>query len=151
MMSIVLDKMISSVKASHEVLREIRDKTGRGMIGYFHPVVPEELIYAAGLHPVRFIPNFKDSITIGNSYLQTYLCSYLRADFDQAISGKHSHLDGVIIPRSCEAVTFSYQTWKRHNPYEFIDYLNVPWKKSDNTIGFFTKELGRVKKNLEKF
>ena len=150
-MSAVLEKMISSVKASHEVLQEIREKTGRRMIGYFHPVVPEELIYAAGLHPVRFIPNFEDPITIGNSYLQTYLCSYLRADFDQAISGKKPHLDGVIIPRSCEAVTFSYQTWKKHNPYEFIDYLNIPWKKSENTIGFFTQELGRVKKNLEKF
>jgi len=143
--------MINSVRDAQDVLREIKDRTGRRMIGYFHPVVPEELIYAAGLHPVRFIPNFKDSITIGNSYLQTYLCSYLRADFDQAISGKKPHLDGIIIPRSCEAVTFSYQTWKKHNPYEFIDYLNIPWKKSENTIGFFTQELGRVKKNLERF
>ncbi len=146
-----LEKMIRSVKASHEVLQEVREKTGRRMIGYFHPVVPEELIYAAGCQPVRLIPNFEDSITVGNSHLQTYLCSYLRADFDQAMSGKCPYLDGVIIPRSCEAVTFSYQIWKRHNPFEFIDYLNIPWKKSDNTIGFFTKELGRVKKNLEAF
>jgi benzoyl-CoA reductase subunit C len=121
------------------------------MIGYFHPVVPEELMYAGGLHPVRFLPNFRDTITKGNSHLQTYLCSYLRADFDQAIRGKNSHLDGVIIPRSCEAVTFSYQIWKRNNPYEFIDYLNVPWKKSENTIRFFARELDRIKQNLEVF
>ena len=120
-------------------------------MGYFHPVVPEELIYAAGFQPVRLFPNLEDSITLGNSYLQSYICSYLRADLDQALKGKHVHLDGLIIPRSCEAVTFSYQTWKRHNPYDFIDYLNVPWKKSDNTISFFTKELGRLKQNLEAF
>jgi benzoyl-CoA reductase subunit C len=143
--------MISSVMAPRETLQGIKDETGRKMIGYFHPVVPEELMYAGGLHPVRFVPNFEDSITKGNSYLQTYLCSYLRADFDQAIRGKLPYLDGVIIPRSCEAVTFSYQTWKKHNLYGFIDYLNVPWKKSDNTIGFFTKELARVRKNLEAF
>jgi len=151
MMLAALDRLIRSVRDSREVLQEIREKTGRRMIGYFHPVVPEELLYAAGFHPVRLIPNFKDSVTAGNAHLQTYLCSYLRADFDQAISGKHPYLDGVIIPRSCEAVTFSYQIWKKNNPFRFIDYLNIPWKKSDNTIGFFTKELGRVRKNLEAF
>jgi len=150
-MSTTLEKMINSLKNSQDVLRASKAKTGRRMIGYFHPVVPEELIYAAGFQPVRLFPNFEDSITLGNSYLQTYICSYLRADLDQALKGKHAHLAGVIIPRSCEAVTFSYQTWKRHNPYDFIDYLNVPWKKSDNTISFFTKELGRVKQNLEAF
>ena len=150
-MPTALDKMINSVKNAQDVLREIKAKTGRRMIGYFHPVVPEELIYAAGFQPVRLFPNFEDSITVGNSYLQTYICSYLRADFDQALKGIRSYLDGVIMPRSCEAVTFSYQTWKRHNPYAFIDYLNVPWKRSDNTIVFFTKELERVKQNLEAF
>lgn len=146
-----LDKMVNSAGNAQKVLQEIKNKTGRRMIGYFHPVIPAELIYAAGLHPVRLFPNFEDSITVGNSYLQTYICSYLRADWDQIIRGKHSHLDGAIIPRSCEAVTFLYQTWKRHNPYPFIDYINVPWKRSDNAISFFAKELGRVKKNLEKF
>jgi len=121
------------------------------MIGVFHPVVPEELIYAAGLHPVRMSPYSDDSITLGDSYLQIYICSYLRAEWDQIIKGKYSFLDGAIIPRSCEAVTFLYQTFKRHNPYPFIDYVNTPWKKSDNTISFFAKELGRIKKNLETF
>ncbi|MGD9031868.1 MAG: 2-hydroxyacyl-CoA dehydratase family protein [Desulfobacteraceae bacterium] len=146
-----LDKMSSSVHNASEVLREIKSKTGRKMIGVFHPVVPEELIYAAGLHPVRISPYYEDSITVGDSYLQIYLCSILRADWDQIIKGKYSFLDGAIIPRSCEAITFLYQTWKRHNPYPFIDYINVPWKRSDNAISFFAKELGRVKKNLEAF
>jgi len=121
------------------------------MIGFFHPVVPEELIYAAGLRPVRLFPYFDDLITKGDAYLQTYLCSYLRADWDQTIRGRYPYLDGVVIPRSCEAVTFLYQTWKRHNPYQFIDYINVPWKRSGNAIGFFAEELGRVKKDLEQF
>jgi hypothetical protein len=73
MMPTALDKMINSVKSAQEVLRQIKAKTGRRMIGYFHPVVPEELIYAAGFQPVRLFPNFEDSITVGNSYLQTYI------------------------------------------------------------------------------
>lgn len=146
-----LERMSRSVRNASAVLEEIKSKTGRKMIGVFHPVVPEELLYAAGLHPVRISPYLDDSISVGDSYLQIYLCSYLRAEWDQIIKGKYPFLDGAIIPRSCEAVTFLYQTFKRHNPYPFIDYINAPWKRSDNTISFFAKELGRIKKNLEAF
>lgn len=146
-----LEQMSSSVRNAPAVLQEIRNKTGRKMIGFFHPVVPAELIYAAGLHPVRLFPYFNELITAGDSYLQTYLCSYLRANWDQILKGKYPYLDGAIIPRSCEAVTFLYQTWKRHNPYQFIDYINVPWKGSGNAISFFARELGRVKQDLEQF
>jgi benzoyl-CoA reductase subunit C len=127
------------------------DRMSHSVRNAFHPVVPGELIYAAGLHPVRISPYFDDSITLADSYLQIYICSYLRAEWDQIIRGKCSFFDGAIIPRSCEAVTFLYQTFQRHNPYPFIDYINVPWKRSDNTINFFAKELGRIKQNLEAF
>ena len=146
-----LDRMSSSVRNPPSVLEKIKSKTGRRIIGVFHPVVPEELIYAAGLHPVRIYPYFDDSITLADSYLQTYICSYLRAEWDQIAKGKYSFLDGAIIPRSCEAVTFLYQTFKRHNPYPFIDYINPPWKGSENAVSFFADELGRMKKNLEQY
>jgi benzoyl-CoA reductase subunit C len=150
-MSNILEHMARVTQDASMVLSQTREETGRKMIGIFHPVVPEELIYAAGLRPVRLFPYVDDSITAGDAHLQTYLCSNLRAVWDQVIKGKYPYLDGVIIPRSCEAVTFLYQTWKRHNPYPFIDYINVPWKRSENTIDFFAQELGRVKKDLEGF
>ncbi|MFH1240857.1 MAG: 2-hydroxyacyl-CoA dehydratase family protein [Pseudomonadota bacterium] len=143
--------MVYSVRYAPAVLEEIRGRTARKMIGFFHPVVPLELIYAAGLHPVQINPYFDESITAADSHLQSYICSYLRASWDQIVKGKYPYLDGAIIPRSCEAVTFLYQTWKRHNPFRFVDYLNVPWKISTNTIWFFTKELQRLKKDLEIF
>ena len=150
-MSNILEHMAKVIQDTSLVLSKTREETGRKMIGIFHPVVPEELIYAAGLRPVRLFPYVDDSITDGDAHLQTYLCSNLRAVWDQVIKGKYPYLDGAIIPRSCEAVTFLYQTWKRHNPYPFIDYINVPWKRSKNAIDFFAKELGRVKKDLEGF
>ena len=150
-MSNILEHMAKVIQDASLVLSKTREETGRKMIGIFHPVVPEELIYAAGLRPVRLFPYVDDSITDGDAHLQTYLCSNLRAVWDQVIKGKYPYLDGAIIPRSCEAVTFLYQTWKRHNPYPFIDYINVPWKRSKNAIDFFAKELGRVKKDLEGF
>ncbi|MDD5171064.1 MAG: 2-hydroxyacyl-CoA dehydratase family protein [Syntrophales bacterium] len=150
-MSNILEHMARVIRDASMVLLRTREKTGGKMIGIFHPVVPEELIYAAGLRPVRLFPYLDDPITMGDAHLQTYLCSNVRAVWDQVIKGKYPYLDGVIIPRSCEAVTFLYQTWKRHNPYPFIDYINMPWKRSENAIDFFAKELGRIKNDLEGF
>ncbi len=146
-----LKKMAEVVQNAPSVLKDIKAETSKQMIGYFHPVFPAEILYAAGLHPVQLYPGLQEPITLADDHLQLYLCAYLRAEWDQILKGKHAYLDGAIIPRSCEAVTFLYQTWKRHNPFDFIDYLNIPWKKSDNTIRFFTKELQRVKNNLESF
>ena len=147
----ILDKMAHVVQDAPSVLREIKDRNKRKMIGYFFPVFPEEILYAAGIHPVQLYPGLQEPITLADDHLQLYLCAYLRAQWDQILKGKHAYLDGAVIPRSCEAVTFLYQTWKRHNPFDFIDYVNIPWKKSANTLNFFTRELERVKNNLESF
>lgn len=146
-----LKKMAEAVQKAPAVLQDIKNQNKKKMIGYFFPVFPAEIIYAAGLHPVQLYPGLQEPITLADDHLQLYLCAYLRAQWDQILKGKHDYLDGTIIPRSCEAVTFLYQTWKRHNPFDFVDYVNIPWKKSANTIRFFTKELQRVKNNLEAF
>ena len=146
-----LKKMAETVQNAPSVLQDIKARYQKKMIGYFFPVFPQEILYAAGLHPIQLYPGLQEPITLADDHLQTYLCAYLRAQWDQILKGKHDYLDGAIIPRSCEAVTFLYQTWKRHNPFDFIDYLNIPWKKSANTHWFFTKELQRLKNNLETF
>ena len=143
--------MADNVRNGPAVLARIKAGTSKKMVGYFFPVFPEELIYAAGLHPVQIYPLLREMITDADAHLQSYLCSYVRATWDQVLKGKASYLDGIIIPRSCEAVTFLYQTWKRNHPLPFTEYINVPWKKSENTILFFTKELERVRNHLETF
>ncbi|MCP4575424.1 MAG: 2-hydroxyacyl-CoA dehydratase [Deltaproteobacteria bacterium] len=143
--------MAEAVQNAPSVLQNIKNRNKKKIIGYFFPVFPQEILYAAGLHPVQLYPGLQEPITLADDHLQTYLCAYLRAQWDQILKGKHAYLDGAIIPRSCEAVTFLYQTWKRHNPFDFIDYLNIPWKINANTHWFFTKELQRIKKNLETY
>jgi len=151
-MSSALEQMTSSGSNAPEVIQGIKTETGKRVMGYFHPIVPEELIYAAGFHPARLYRwYFEEPITVGDSYIQTFLCSYVRSLWDQVLKGKYPYLSGAIIPRACEAVTFLYQTWKRHKPTPFVDYINVPWKRTENAVGFFAQELGRVGKDLGKF
>ena len=52
----ILDKMAHAVQKAPSVLQEIKDRNKRKMIGYFFPVFPEEILYAAGIHPVQLYP-----------------------------------------------------------------------------------------------
>ena len=149
MKSSALEQMNHASSNAAAILQELKAKSARKMLGIFHPIVPEEIVYAAGFHPTKLLPHFNEPITSADAYFQTFVCSNVRSIFDQALKGKYPYLDGVIIPTSCEAVTYAYQTWKRHNPYPFITSIVTPLEKTENTIDFFAKELGRLKGNLE--
>ncbi|MDZ7698777.1 MAG: 2-hydroxyacyl-CoA dehydratase family protein [Deltaproteobacteria bacterium] len=128
-MSNALNIMTDVVQNAPAVLSDIKDRTSSRMIGYFSPVVPEELIAAAGFHPVRLYPWVRASIRVADAHLQTYVCSYVRAAWDQIIQGKHPYIDGAIISRSCEAVTFLYPTWKRHSSPGVCGLSECPLEK----------------------
>ncbi len=147
----VLKEMADVVQKGPGFLKTLKARNKKKMIGYFFPVFPGEILHAAGIHPVQLYPSLGDPITLADDHLQTFLCGYVRAQWDQVLKGVHGYLDGVILPRSCEAVTFLYQTWRRHNPFDFIDHINIPWKKTPDTLWFFRKELERVKENVGSF
>ncbi len=146
-----LQELRYSVSNNSEVLQSAKDKTGRKIVGVFHSVVPEELIYAAGLHPTRLFAHFDEPITLADAHMQTFFCSNVRAIWDQVLKGKYPYLNGVVIPTACEAVDYIYQTWKRHNPYEFVTSVVLPFKKTENALSFLAAEIGRLKKSLEGF
>jgi hypothetical protein len=77
--------------------------------------------------------------------------AYLRAQWDQILKGQHGLSGRRHHPSKLRGGHLSLSDLEAPQPFEFIDYLNIPWKKSANTLGFFTLELERVKKNLEAF
>ncbi len=77
-MSKALQIMADAVRNGAAMLAEIKARTSKRMVGYFFPVVPEELIYAAKIHPVQIYPLFQEMITEGDAHLQSFLCSYCR-------------------------------------------------------------------------
>ncbi|MDZ7698776.1 MAG: 2-hydroxyacyl-CoA dehydratase family protein [Deltaproteobacteria bacterium] len=56
-----------------------------------------------------------------------------------------------LFPEAVKRSRFSIRPGNGILPQGFADYLNVPWKRSENAIQFFKKELERVSKHLEAF
>jgi len=55
-MPYIIEYMDSVIMDQAAVLSKTRLERGSKMIGVFHPLVPEELLYAAGVQPVRLFP-----------------------------------------------------------------------------------------------
>jgi benzoyl-CoA reductase/2-hydroxyglutaryl-CoA dehydratase subunit BcrC/BadD/HgdB len=69
-MQSILNKMAHAVQNAPSVLAEIKGRSKKKIIGYFFPVFPEELLYAAGIHPVQLYPGLQESITLADDHLQ---------------------------------------------------------------------------------
>lgn len=97
-------------------------KKGAKVVGYFCPQVPEELILAAGLIPLRLaFGGDLTSAAAGEQYLKSYSCPYARQCLGCRLVGKNEYynlVDGVCVAQTCENMKQVGEYWQ--------EYFGVP-------------------------
>lgn len=134
----------------HEEARAWKERTGGKVVGLFCCDVPEELIHAAGMLPVRLLGEHGDT-SEADIHFPVNVCPYPKACFDQALKGHYDYLDGMVVPNVCDMVRAMFGSWQINFSLPFLYFLEVPQKISPQGIDFFTVELGRFRKALEDF
>jgi benzoyl-CoA reductase subunit C len=137
-------------KNRHAMAREWRDRTGGKIVGTFCCNVPEELIYAAGMLPVRLLGE-KEEATEADLHFPTNCCPYPKRCFDQALKGNYDYLDGFVVPNVCDMIRAMYGTWKMNLNIAYTYFLEVPQKISPQGVEFFREILLRFRSSLEEF
>ena len=66
-------------------------KKAKRIFGYFETYVPEEIIAAAGIVPIRIIGSAEEQ-TYADAYLNRAVCPFMRSCFDQALRGKYDQI-----------------------------------------------------------
>lgn len=102
-------------------LREWKATPGRRAIGVFGLDVPEEMVHAAGLTPSVLLES-TESITVGETHLQSFFCGFSRAMADVAMKGRLDFLDGLVMHDCCHAVRATHDVIRHNAP-------NIPWTK----------------------
>ncbi len=125
-------------------------QAGRKVFGYFCNYTPEELIYSAGIIPVR-IRGSAENVDLADAHLPSFCCSYMRSALDQALKGRYSYLDGMVFPKTCDMTRALYGIWKRNIKLPYYWFLPVPGKSTDEAVEFFTHELRLFKESLEEY
>lgn len=125
-------------------------ETRKQAIGCFPIYAPEELVYAAGFLPIGMWGGSKTG-TLSDKYLQSFCCSIMKANTEQALSGTYDFLSGVILTAYCDTMKCIMENWKIASPQlRLIPMVYPQNRKTAAGICFMEEELLRVKGELEK-
>ena len=136
-------------KNRHDYARNWKDKTGGKVIGYFCTYVPEEILYAADVLPVRILGSHEPQ-DVTEPHIFAMFCPFCRDCLAQGLKNRYKYLDGLMISQSCLHIRQAYTSWIKHRPVEFEKFLCMPHKvQSPHSYDFLTAELQTFKKEVE--
>jgi len=118
-----------------------------GKIGYLCSLVPEEIILAAGMKPVR-IKGEAEATSDADSYLYHNLCPYIKNIMSTALAGQVRYLDGIVFARSCDGMRRMYDAWKSYMGMGLVYMLEVPKNTDERAVSYFASQLKDFALNL---
>ncbi len=150
-----------------EILKEIREscdpmpsknrslkewkRQGKKAFGYTCSKVPEEIMYAAGILPVRIMGSTEELGGAARTYSVPTTCYFTRSTLDMGLKGEFADFDGFVMAYTCECVLVLYHAIEGKFKWDYLYYLVVPGIADEEGFAYFKKELNRFKSSLEEF
>jgi len=127
----------------------IKEKSGR-ILGYMCSYAPEELILAAGFHPMRLFSS-KSAISLAENHLQAYCCSLVRGILEDSLAGRLDYLDGMVFPHTCDSIQRLSDIFRLNTDHGFFADVVMPVKlNTDSSRTYMKNVLKKFKEELEK-
>ena len=116
-------------------------KDGRIPIGYSCSFVPEALLMADKLFPVRLHAPGLAGTEIADNYLSSFICSYARGLLEFAMDGRFDLLQGLVFVPSCNHMQRLYDNLEYLKKPDFNHILDVPRKVTKDTLVWMAEEM----------
>jgi benzoyl-CoA reductase/2-hydroxyglutaryl-CoA dehydratase subunit BcrC/BadD/HgdB len=129
---------------SQNRLVEQAAQAGRIPIGYSCSFVPEALLMADKLFPVRLHAPGLAGTEIADNYLSSFVCSYARGLLEFAMDGRFDMLQGSVFVPSCNHMQRLYDNLQYLKKSEFNYILDVPRKVNEDTLVWMAEELKTI-------
>lgn len=122
---------------------------GRLVVGYYCSYTPEEIILAAGLHPMRLFGSGGDT-GVADRHLQAYCCSLVRGALTESLSGGLDFLDGTVFPHTCDSIQRLSDIWRLNTSHGFFADVVLPVKLTTQSARQYLEDvLQKFRKELE--
>lgn len=142
MFKVFHDAAANPQAAAHEV------ENNRKIIGYLCSYAPEELIHAAGFHPMRLFASNSDIIR-ADDHLQAYCCSLVRGVLEESLAGRLDFLYGAVFAHTCDSLQRLSDIYRLNATYHFFADLLMPAKlNAPSSAVYMVKVLERFRKDL---
>ena len=146
----VLDEFHNIVISPHQFAQDWKAETGGKVLGYLCTNLPEELIYAAGVLPIRLLGSNEPETETRQYMFSGAFCTFARDCFAQALRRRYEYIDGLSYGYCCIHARQVFESWRRHLPVYFSYQLRVPNNLlNPHAKDFITGEIEIFKQSLE--
>ncbi len=147
----ILERFRSVTDNSHEYARSLKEK-GRRVAAYMCTHFPEEILYAAGVVPVRILSSHESQATTRGYIHETY-CSFSHDCAYQALQGNLDYADLIVTTSSCIHMGEAFNTAVRFAGFQEKSYLmqypHIIHTKPAGTL--LTQSFEQFRQFIEKF
>lgn len=146
-----IDKFAQAVPLSNPWIDDWK-KEGKKALGYFCCYIPEEIMFAAGILPIRMraIGMGCTDTPMGDAYMSVTTCSFTRCCLELANRKQYNFLDGLVCGNTCDQIRRLYDNIKFKAPFPFHHFLSIPGFVNEVTLDWYKHELVKFKESLEK-
>ena len=146
----VIQKFREVVENRHQYAENWKATTGGKVIGCMCSYVPVEIIYAAGMLPVRILGSHQLD-RLSDAYLYGWVCPFWRDCLSQGLRGRYNYLDGIVYSHTCDATHSIFLIWRKYVPINFSHFIYMPGIiQSPRALPLLTAEFADFKEVLEK-
>ncbi|MDE3076931.1 MAG: 2-hydroxyacyl-CoA dehydratase, partial [Chloroflexota bacterium] len=139
------------VEHRHDYAKEWKERTGGKVFGYFCTYAPEEIMYAAGILPVRVLGGHEPQ-ALTEPHIFGMFCPFCRDCLAEGLKGNFAYLDGIMISQSCIHLRQTFTSWRIHIPVPYNYYLPFPHGvQNPPAYKYLNAELQAFQKSLEEW
>lgn len=148
----VLNELIQLSKTPLPSLLRDYKKRGKKVVGFFCSYIPEEIIYAGGMIPLRIRPTGCKETTTADAFMSRLNCTFARSCLELMIKGSFDSLDALVFTNSCDNIRRLYDLLREKHPYPLIHFASVPHKaNTEGALDWYKEEITLLKERMEGF
>jgi benzoyl-CoA reductase/2-hydroxyglutaryl-CoA dehydratase subunit BcrC/BadD/HgdB len=126
--------------------------TGRKVIGWYNPYVPEEIIHAGGMLPFEVTGNNEPIQMQGaEAHMHSNSCSKIRTCWQLQLDGKYSFLDGYVSSHMCDQDMRLAEVWAYYKKLPYMDGIYAPRKRDEEAVKLYLTDLEGFRSRLSQF
>ena len=123
---------------------------GGKVFGWLCTYVPEEILHAAGILPIRIIGySHEADLDDGTALLYINNCSFSRSCLQLGLEGQYDFLDGAVGGSTCDGARRLFDVWRQYIGTPFHHVLTVPRKYTERAHQLYYQEVLKFKGHLE--
>jgi benzoyl-CoA reductase/2-hydroxyglutaryl-CoA dehydratase subunit BcrC/BadD/HgdB len=126
--------------------------TGRLVIGWYNPYVPEEIIHAAGMLPFEVTgDNQPVQMQGAEAHIYSNSCSKIRTCWQMQLDGKYNFLDGYVSTHMCDQDMRLFEVWSYYKKLPYMELIYAPRKRDEVGVQLYLKDLEVFRSRLSQY